>query len=108
MSPETARRPWWRLARGLLSLAVLCTLIAAFLTVLDGQFGIKLVYSFSIGLSCWVVIDGGRTALAAWRRRRGVLDNERVGWAGVVPLIIVGAVLGPLLGMAIGDALTGG
>ena len=76
--------------------------------MLDGQFGIKLVYSFSIGLSCWVVIDGGRTALAAWRRRRGVLDNERVGWAGVVPLIIVGAVLGPLLGMAIGDALTGG
>jgi sensor histidine kinase YesM len=99
--------PWRRLARGLLSLTVLCTAIAAFLAVLDGHFGAKLVYSFAIGLCCWAVVDGGRALLQRLRRRRGT-DDGHTGWPGLVLLIVAGAALGPALGLWIADVLTGG
>ncbi|WP_233259165.1 sensor histidine kinase [Rubrivivax albus] len=108
MTSAIAAPSWRRLARGLLSLAVLCTTIAAFLAVLDGHFGIKLVYSFAIGLSCWGVIDGGRALLNRLPRRGGSAEGARTGWPGLLLLIAAGALVGPTLGMWIGDALTGG
>ena len=108
MTPTALSAPRRRLTRGLLSLVVLCTVIAAFLAVLDGHFGIKLVYSFAIGLSCWAVTDGGRALLQRVAHRRGTADAPRMGWPSLLLLIVAGAALGPLLGMWIGDALTGG
>jgi hypothetical protein len=53
-----------RLGRGLLFLAAVCTVIALFLTVLDGQPGAKFIYSFAIGGCCWLIIDVTRLLLS--------------------------------------------
>ena len=105
-----------RLGRGLLFLAVLCTAIALFLTLIDGRPYAKFVYSFSIGICCWVMIDVMRLLVSHWLRRRQRLSGVappgpqtfELGWAGMAPLIVAGAIFGPPLGLAIGDALTGG
>jgi sensor histidine kinase YesM len=105
-------RPW----RGLLFTSVLCTLIAIVLTVLDrGSFGVKLVYSFAIGLSCWALIDGLRLAINALVKRAGRRHGETlegpdvlIGWRGMVPLALLAMLFGPALGLTIADALTGG
>ncbi len=94
----------------------LCTAIGLFLGVLGGHPGTKLVYSFAIGMSCWLLIDGTRLAIAyaldRARRRRGLPAPARpgfeIGWAGMIPLIVLGLLLGPLLGTRLADALTGG
>jgi signal transduction histidine kinase len=108
----TVSRPW----RGLLFTSVLCVTIAIVITVLDrGGFGVKLVYSFAIGLCCWALIDGLRLAVNALARRARQRRGETaggadllVGWRGMVPLALLAMLLGPLLGLTIGDALTGG
>jgi sensor histidine kinase YesM len=105
-----------RLGRGLLFLAGVCTVIAVFLTVLDGQPGAKFIYSFAIGGCCWLIIDATRLLLSHWLRRRQRLTGTappgprtfELGWGGMLPLLLAGAAIGPPLGMAIGDALTGG
>jgi hypothetical protein len=105
-----------RLWRGLRFMAVVCLLIALFLTALDGGrfLGAKLVYSYAIGLSCWALTDVTRTALIwllqrAARRRGLTIDvaSRKLGWALMLPLMVLALVLGPLAGLAIGDALTG-
>jgi sensor histidine kinase YesM len=105
-----------RLGRGLLFLALVCTAIALFLTVLDGQPGAKFIYSFAIGGCCWLIIDATRLLLSHWLRRRQRLTGVappgprtfELGWGGMLPLVLAGAAIGPPLGLTIGDALTGG
>jgi signal transduction histidine kinase len=104
-----------RLPRTALFMLGLCTTIALFLAVLDGgRLWPKFVYSFAIGGCCWVLIDGTRLALAAvidaLRRRRG-LDGAppvTVGWAVTLPISALAILLGPMLGLTIGDAIVGG
>ena len=91
----------------------LCLGIALLLTAIDGRgFGAKLVYSLSIGLVCTLVVDFARVA-AAWlsdrtRRAQGLplLDNFS-GWHGAIPGTLLAVLLGPTVGMMLGDALTG-
>jgi sensor histidine kinase YesM len=105
-----------RLGRGLLFLAAVCTVIALFLTVLDGQPGAKFIYSFAIGGCCWLIIDVTRLLLSHALRRRQRLTGIappgprtfELGWGAMLPLVLAGAAIGPPAGMAIGDALTGG
>jgi MFS family permease len=103
-----------RLARALLFMTALCTAIAALLSAFGGRPGVHLVYSFAIGFSCWALIDGTRllidAAAARWQRRRGLPApaDTVVGWGTMLPLIALGVLLGPVVGMAIGDGLLGG
>jgi LytS/YehU family sensor histidine kinase len=104
-----------RLRHGLIFMAILCTAIALFLTVLDGRPVTKFIYSFAIGGSCWAITDGLRLlvtwGLERWRLRRGLPiangHDAGFGWRGMVPLIVLGVLVGPPIGQAIADALTG-
>ncbi|MBL8359992.1 MAG: histidine kinase [Rubrivivax sp.] len=102
------------LGRSLGFMVVLCLLIALLLTAMDGgRLHIKFVYSLSIGLCCWGLTDGLRRALQTGvRRRRAALGLDglppyRIGWAAMAPLMLMAVLVGPPLGLAIGDALTG-
>jgi signal transduction histidine kinase len=117
-SPDATAPPagppgaWAALARGLLVLGAVCTGVAALLAVLDGGFWGKLVYSFAIGTCCWALIDGARIAVQALvnhRRRR--LDPAsrpfQISLVGMLPLVLLGLLLGPPLGLSLADALGG-
>lgn len=112
VSAQALRQRLWRGAR---FMVLLCTAIALFLTLLDGRIGAKFVYSFAIGFSCWVLIDGMRLGIAwsmdVWRARRGLPASSRpgfdIGWRGMAPLLLLAVAVGPIIGLAIGDALTG-
>jgi len=112
---QSALAPRAKLWRHALFMALLCIGIAVLLAVIDGGgLPTKLIYSFSIGLCCWIIIDGGRHAATAlysrWRRRRGLPAlpfTVFVGWRWIAPLMLVGMVAGPMLGTMIADSLTG-
>ncbi|MBT2325203.1 histidine kinase [Variovorax paradoxus] len=84
------------------STAVFCCLIAMALAISrSGDWGQHLVYSLSIGMISWIVIDVGRLLLAG--------RNDKpwpMGLPGVV-LVLTGAAIGFLGGNAIGDAYAG-
>lgn len=106
------RGRWGRTVRLMVGL---CSGIALLLALLDGgRIWPKLVYSFAIGLCCWALIDGMRLGAAAasdWLRRRrgpGIPPATRIGWPVMAPICGLSVVLGPMLGMALGDLLVGG
>ncbi|MEO7152373.1 MAG: histidine kinase [Burkholderiaceae bacterium] len=115
VAADATRTRWRRLGRSALYMTLLCTGIALLLTVMDrGGLGVKLVYSFSIGACCWLIIDGGRNAaahlLARLRVARGLGAGDRPGfpgWPMLGLLVLLGMVLGPMAGLAIADLLTG-
>ena len=91
----------------------LCLGIALFLTALEGHgFVNKLVYSLSIGTACTLIVDGTRRAVA-WvgnrmRRSRDLPPlAHNGGWGAAVPAGLLAMLLGPSLGMTLGDLLTG-
>jgi sensor histidine kinase YesM len=104
-----------RVGRGLRFMLLLCTAIALFLALLDGHIGAKFIYSFAIGLSCWALTDGMRLGIAwgmdLWRARRGLPPSQRpgfdIGWRGMAPLLLLAIGFGPVIGLTIGDLLTG-
>jgi len=95
-------------------MVVLCTAIAVLLSTLHGgAFGPHLVYSFAIGICCWAIVDGTRL-LYAWLTDRFRVARQLPcdpagfsGWRGVVPAVLLAVMIGPLLGTAIADRLTG-
>ena len=103
----------WRL---LLVVGGICLGIAALLTALDGgRFSVKLTYSAAISFICVLVVDLVRV-LVAWvtdllRARRGlqhVEDNaSTIGWRGAIPGALLSMLIGPPVGLWIGDQLTG-
>jgi sensor histidine kinase YesM len=105
-----------RLRRGLLFMVLLTLGIALLLTVMDAGKGFmpKLVYSACIGFTCWLLIDGLRMLGAAlWqlkRHRRGLPladDPMAVRWSAFAPLVLIGVLAGPVLGLKLADALLG-
>jgi sensor histidine kinase YesM len=111
-----ATLPWWRhLLRGALFLVVLCVGIAGLLATMKGSsFGSQLVYSFSIGVCCWLVIDVGRVALAAiidkLRAARGQAPLPHPGfpgWPWMITMVLLGMAAGPLAGIALANLLLG-
>ena len=103
---------WWRTG---LFMTVLCTLIALVITAIDGSgLRYKLVYSFAIGITCLAAVSGTRLLAAVLhdrlRRRRGLppdADSFDGGWSGVAPGMLLAVLVGPPLGLGIGDLLTG-
>jgi signal transduction histidine kinase len=113
---QAAQRRWrLRTRRSLLVLPAICLGIAAILTAIDGHgFGYKMLYSLCIGAICMTTVDLTRLAFA-WlsdriRSARSlpfVLDEAALGWRGVIPGAILSMVIGPPLGMQLGDWITG-
>jgi|WetSurMetagenome_2_1015567.scaffolds.fasta_scaffold23925_2 sensor histidine kinase YesM len=107
----------WRrhASRTLVFMVTLCVAIALLLSAFDGGgLGTKLIYSFAIGMSCVVVIDGTRLGFAALtdglRRWRGLPASPSgfgSGWRGVVPAMLLCILIGPFVGIGIADRLTG-
>jgi sensor histidine kinase YesM len=110
-----ASRTRRRTPRALVFMVALCAAIGALLWAFaGGSIGVKLVYSFAIGFACFGVMEVARLLQAllvdGWRRARGrALDAAGFdsGWRGVLPAMLATVVAGPLIGLAVGDALTG-
>jgi sensor histidine kinase YesM len=106
-------------ARGVLRrlplMVVLCVAIASLNWLIDRHwFGWKLVYSFSIGFCCWFIIEGLRL-LTHWvmekqrfaRQLPSTGVDVRLGWLAMLPIVLLSVLLGPTLGLAIGDGFSG-
>jgi signal transduction histidine kinase len=110
---HTWRRLWRHGGRHVLVVGGLCVGIALLLTALDGRgFVVKLVYSLCIGVTCTLLVDGARLMVAAaadqLRRRRGLPPRSDFnGWLGAIPGALVAMVVGPSIGMSLGDLLLG-
>ena len=99
--------------RHVLVVGGLCLGIALILTVIDGQgFGAKLVYSFCIGMVCMLLVDLMRLLIAALSdftcKAQGLpLRDSISGWYAALPGSLLAMVLGPTLGMGLGDRILG-
>ncbi len=111
-----ALQRWHRRAgRSLLVLLLICLGVAAILTAIDGRgFGFKLLYACCIGAICMTIVDLTRLGYAGLsdriRRARDLPftdDPAATGWRGVIPGALLSIVLGPAMGMQLGDWLTG-
>ena len=115
--PGALDRTWHRLrhsiGRHVLVVGGLCVGIALLLTAIDGRgFAVKLVYSLCVGTVCTVAVDLVRLAVAwdADRRSRARGLPHAAGfssWQGAIPGSLLAVALGPTLGLALGDWLTG-
>jgi len=118
--PDTALAAAWarsrrRFVRSLIFIVALCVAIALLLSAFNGgSLATKLVYSFSIGLSCWILVEGTRLLVSGlsdhMRRLRGwpaAAPAAHAGWRAVIPGIVLAVLLGPPLGLTIADHLTG-
>ncbi len=79
--------------------------------VLPQSFVSSVVFSLSIALSCWLLIDGARIGAALWLHR-GAPGGARAqslwpGWRWMVPIAICGGILGYAAGNEIANALLG-
>ena len=109
------RSAWAEFRRSAVYMVALCCGIAVMLTVIDrGGFASKLLYSFCIGFFCWLIINGGRYAVASAQMRKcfalGQSETHHStfpGWGWMSVLMIAGMGLGPILGTATADYLTG-
>jgi Histidine kinase len=98
-----------QMLRGAAFVLLLCLAIALLLTATDsGQFTDNLIHALGIGTVCWLIIDGGRHAVAHWRQRaraaRGLGADLPVGfpgWPWMIALLLLGMTLGPIAGTAL-------
>ena len=110
------RRMRARAGRTALFMLVLCACIALIINSFSlTGIGRKAVYSFAIGGSCWLINEGVRLGLAwgydLWfrlRRQAGSEEAWPLGWAGILPGTVLCFLLGPILGLTLGDLLTSG
>lgn len=86
--------------------------IAIILTAIDGNFPKKLLYSVCISVACTVTVHLTRLA-DAWlidlrRQARGLPpQDEQAVWRGVLVGSLLAMVLGPVVGLAMVELLTG-
>ena len=117
-APEAPGRRWTGVLRRGAIVVVACCLLAVVLWLSDRRINVSanFIYSLSIGISCWVMLDGGRSlawaVLQRLRRGRGSAGNGSAGlrsltWAVVVLLLPLGTWVGYVIGATIGDAFTG-
>jgi Histidine kinase len=105
-------RPLAYVIRQLVISVPLCAFIALFLsTVFGDPLSRMFTFSLSIGLSCQLLIDAGRRAVAWWLARTQP-DSEPLhrgwpGWQWTAPVIVLGVAGGIPLGFAIAGALLG-
>ena len=71
----------------------------------------SVVYSLCIALSCWLLIDGSRILAALWSHRHAAggawTQSLWPGWGWMIPIVLVGSVLGYAIGNELANALLG-
>jgi signal transduction histidine kinase len=109
---DTLPRPLAYLARQLIVAVPLCSFVALFLgSAFNEPLGRMFVFSFSIGLPCQFLIEGGRRAVAWWLARTQP-DSEPLhrgwpGWQWTLPTILLGTAGGIQIGYALAGWLLG-
>jgi signal transduction histidine kinase len=109
---ETLPRPLAYLARQLIVAVPLCSFVALFLgSAFNEPLGHMFVFSFSIGLTCQLLIEGGRRSVAWWLARTRP-DSEPLhrgwpGWQWTLPVIVLGIAGGIQIGFAVAGWLLG-
>ncbi|HEY9105981.1 MAG TPA: histidine kinase [Roseateles sp.] len=110
MSSAPARREWPTYAGGTLAICVVVGLLNYLLR--GGQFWHGMLYSFTVGVQISAFISLLTHGLAALLRRRHgdrlELRHGWVGWAWLIPCIVVGSLAGYGGGLWLGDLITGG
>jgi len=109
---ERLPQPLRSLLRQLAVAIPLCTFIALFMSAVFGApLGPMLVFSFSIGLTCQALIEGGRRGVAWWlARSRPDSEPLRNGWPGwhwTGPIIVLGILGGVQIGYRMASGLLG-
>ncbi len=71
-----------------------------------------LAHSVSISTACWLVIDGSRLMVTRWLHRNAPPGSPEAqarwpGWPWMVPIILVGTIVGFSVGSSVGDWITG-
>ena len=86
-----------------------CVLIALVLWAFSGRYQLQytLGYSLIIGNLCWLFIDGGRELAARWRHARRGGTKGWPGWGWMLPIVLLGTLLGYVIGIETADALFG-
>ena len=107
-----ATSPWRGFATRGLATVLACTLIAATIAGIGGgDLMVSLVYSFSIGLQCWLAVDGGRVlaarAVRRWRPADAAALQGWPGWPLMTLVIATGTSIAYASGTALADAITG-
>jgi hypothetical protein len=101
-----------RLGSHALVVGGLCLSIAIILTLIDGNFPKKLLYSLCIGVACMAIVDLTRLA-EAWlsdrlRQSRGLPPYDDLnGWRGALPGSVLAVLLGPGAGVWLVELVTG-
>ena len=73
----------------------------------------SMVHSVSISVACWFCIDSGRLLAARWANRNAPADfpphkaRNWPGWGWMVPVLVVGTVVGFSVGSSVADWITG-
>jgi signal transduction histidine kinase len=103
---------WGRFAmRGVKSSVAGFGIAVCLWAVLPQPFGTTLVYSQCISLMCWLFIDTGRDVVAMWTANTRFAGTAAKGgwpgWAWMIVVVVVGAVLGYAAGNEIANRLTG-
>ena len=109
------RSAWAGIRRSAVWMTLLCSSIAVLLTAMKGGgLGVHLIYSFSIGICCWLIINSGLHGTAHLLNRlrlaRGhaaAIPTGFPGWGWMVPIMLLGTTLGPMAGTALADLITG-
>ncbi len=108
----TLARMRTRLGAHVLVVGGLCLGIAIILTIIDGNFPKKLLYSMCIGVACTAIVDLTRLA-EAWlsdrlRQSRGLPPHDDLnGWRGALPGSLLAVLLGPGAGVMLVELITG-
>lgn len=97
--------------RGLITAAV-CAVVALALSLGSGRprvVGVSVVYTVLVGLTCWLIIDGGRLLLAAaWVRMPWAPRWRLPAWPLLALLWVpLGTLIGLTVGHRLGSAVTG-
>jgi hypothetical protein len=98
--------------RGLRTLGVGFALSTLFSLVFSQRFVPTLIYTLSITMCCWFLIDGGRLLALRWQRSRQAptTGSQRGGWPGwgtMIWVLALGTPLGYSAGIALGNLITG-
>jgi hypothetical protein len=103
------RELWRRFAlRGIRVEGAALVIAVCLWTTFRQHFGTTLVYSICISTMCWLLIDLGRSVVAARLPSAAVQGSGQwPGWIWMVAIVVVGAVLGYAAGNEIANRLTG-
>ncbi|WP_341886943.1 histidine kinase [Variovorax sp. YR752] len=107
---DAVSTPVWRsfMLRGLRVIGVGSGIALLFALMTPRNLGVSLAYAVPITFGCWFFIDGGRLLAARWvNRRRVAADAHWPGWPWMVPVLLLGTVLGYQSGHTIGNLITG-